>query len=159
MEMRPAPVFRRARAADAPELARLRYAFRSALSAPAEDEAAFVRRCAAWMRPRLADDDRWWCALAERVGEVVGTVWVQLIEKLPNPVAEPEWHAYVTNFFVQPALRGGGVGSTLLGLALEACEARGVDAVILWPTPRSRSLYERHGFAVRDDLLERRGRG
>jgi hypothetical protein len=31
-----------------------------------------------------------------------------------------------------------------------------VDATILWPTPASRTLYLRHGFAVRDDLLERR---
>jgi hypothetical protein len=29
-----------------------------------------------------------------------------------------------------------------------------MDAVILWPTPRSRRLYERHGFAVRKDLFE-----
>jgi hypothetical protein len=28
--------------------------------------------------------------------------------------------------------------------------------VLLWPTPRSRSLYLRHGFATRDDVLERR---
>lgn len=31
--------------------------------------------------------------------------------------------------------------------------ARRVDAVILWPTPASRTLYDRHGFAVRDDLF------
>ena len=31
-----------------------------------------------------------------------------------------------------------------------------MDAVILWPTPPSRSLYLRHGFAFREDLMERR---
>jgi hypothetical protein len=35
-------------------------------------------------------------------------------------------------------------------------ETIGVDRLVLWPTPESRTLYERHGFAVRDDLLERR---
>jgi hypothetical protein len=35
-------------------------------------------------------------------------------------------------------------------------EARAVDAVVLWPTPASRTLYLRHGFAVREDLMERR---
>jgi hypothetical protein len=39
---------------------------------------------------------------------------------------------------------------------LRVCLAEGLDAVILWPSARSRSLYERHGFAVRDDLFERR---
>jgi hypothetical protein len=29
-----------------------------------------------------------------------------------------------------------------------------VHAIILWPTERSRSLYERQGFAVRDDMME-----
>jgi len=37
--------------------------------------------------------------------------------------------------------------------------AEQVDAVILWPTPRSRSLYLRLGFASREDLLEHRLRG
>jgi ribosomal protein S18 acetylase RimI-like enzyme len=151
------PLLRRAGADDAPALARLRYAFRSALGVSVEDAEVFTRRCAGWMRPRLAAGDVWRCWLAEWSGEVGGAVWVQFVEKLPNPVAEPEWHAYLTNLYVQPARRGGGAGSALLRLALEACDARGIDAVFLWPTPRSRALYERHGFAARDDLLQRRG--
>lgn len=31
-----------------------------------------------------------------------------------------------------------------------------IDAVMLWPTPRSRGLYERYGFTVRDDVMMRR---
>jgi hypothetical protein len=67
------------------------------------------------MQPRLAAGDVWRCWLAEWSGEVGGAVWVQFVEKLPNPVAEPEWHPYLTNFYVRPAL---------LRLALEACDAR-----------------------------------
>ena len=37
--------------------------------------------------------------------------------------------------------------------AMAWCRGNGIDSVILWPTSRSRSLYERHGFAVRGDLL------
>jgi GNAT superfamily N-acetyltransferase len=87
---------------------------------------------------------------------VVGTIWLHRIEKLPNPVGEAETHGYVSSLYVDPACRGEGLGGRLLGACLEACLAEGVDAVILWPTPRSRSLYQRHGFAVREDLLERR---
>ncbi len=36
------------------------------------------------------------------------------------------------------------------------CDAQDVDVVMLWPTPDSRRLYERHGFTVRDDVLCRR---
>lgn len=82
-------------------------------------------------------------------------MWLHRLEKLPNPVAEPEGHGYITSFFVKPEARGAGVGTTLLQAVLNACESRGFDSVILWPTPRSRPLYERHGFAARDQVLVR----
>jgi GNAT superfamily N-acetyltransferase len=84
-------------------------------------------------------------------------VWLHLLEKLPNPVGEPEWHGYVSSLYVEPGLRARGLGSVLLAEALAECDRCGCDAVILWPTPRSRGLYLRHGFSVRNDLLERRG--
>ena len=80
-------------------------------------------------------------------------LWLQRLEKLPNPVAEPEEHAYVTNVYVIPAHRDGGVGALLLDAALAWCRDHGVDAVLLWPSARSRAFYERHGFAARDDLF------
>jgi GNAT superfamily N-acetyltransferase len=93
--------------------------------------------------------------VAEDAGAVVGTIWVGLIEKLPNPTPEPEEHAYVTNVYVRPAARGAGTGSALLRAALAWCEARGVHAVVLWPTARSTPLYRRHGFDTPAALLER----
>lgn len=151
------PALRLADPADAAALARLRLAFRADLESPAEAEADFLARCTPWMARRLEPGSSWRCWIAGGA-EPVGAVWLQLIEKLPNPVAEPEWHGYVSSLFVCPDARGAGLGSRLLGAALAECDRRGCDAVVLWPTPRSRSLYLRHDFAVRDDLLERRGR-
>jgi GNAT superfamily N-acetyltransferase len=108
------------------------------------------------MAARLVPGGSWRCWLAEEAGRAVGTVWLQRIEKLPNPVAEAESHGYVSSLYVIPSSRGSGLGGRLLGACLEACQAEEMDAVILWPTPRSRSLYLRHGFAVREDLLQRR---
>jgi len=93
----------------------------------------------------------------EEADRLVGVVWLQLIEKVPNPGAEAEKHGYISNFYFEPSRRGAGLGSRLMDACLRFCEEEAVDAVILWPTPRSRRLYERHGFAVREDLLERRG--
>jgi GNAT superfamily N-acetyltransferase len=87
---------------------------------------------------------------------MVGTVWLQFLEKLPNPVAEPERHGYVSSLYVRPDFRGAGLGSALLSTCVETCRRYEVDAVLLWPTPASRSLYLRHGFEPREDLLERR---
>jgi GNAT superfamily N-acetyltransferase len=147
---------RRGRPADADALARLRYDFRADLDVPAETPPAFGARCATWMRRQLAPGSSWLCWVAELGDEIIGTIWLELIEKLPNPVAERERHGYITNLYVRPAHRGNGAGTLLLRQALAECESRGVDAVLLWPTPRSRSLYQRLGFAPPTDLLERR---
>lgn len=150
------PVIRPADHTDAPTLARLRFEFRAGQNPAVESEADFLPRCTAWMEGRLLPGGSWRCWLAEDAGRAVGTVWLHLIEKLPNPVGEAERHGYVSSLYVHPAFRGQGLGNRLLGACLESCLALGVDAVILWPTPRSRSLYHRHGFEVREDLLERR---
>ena len=148
-------IVRPARAEDAGVLARLRWEFRSSIGQPEEGEKEFIERCALWMRDRLAGGT-WRCWVAEQQGDVVGTVWLQFVEKLPNPVAERERHGYVSSLYVRPTVRGKGTGSALLGACLEACREYDVDAVILWPTPESRSLYLRHGFSAHEDLLERR---
>jgi GNAT superfamily N-acetyltransferase len=141
---------------DAPVLARLRFAFRAELGDAIETEEAFVARCAPWMAERLAGGGPWRCWVAEDGEEIVGHAWVQRMEKVPNPVDEREHHAYVTNCYVRPERRGGGIGGRLLSAALAWCEASGVDAVILWPSRDSRPLYRRHGFVAPDDVLELR---
>ena len=78
-----------------------------------------------------------------------------MLEKIPNPVGEPELHGYVSSLYVRPGRRGAGLGSALLTRCLDECKSAGADAVFLWPTPKSRPLYERHGFSVRDDVLVR----
>jgi GNAT superfamily N-acetyltransferase len=142
--------------ADAGDLARLRYEFRTSFGRAEESETDFLRRAEPWIRERLGPGRAWQAWLAEHEGTAVGTVWLQWIEKIPNPVAEQEWHGYITSLYVRAELRGRGWGAALLETALAACGSRGVDAVFLWPTPPSRSLYLRHGFTVRDDLMQRR---
>ena len=146
--------------ADAPALAALRYEFRASLLAPAETRADFVARCAAWMAGKLRDPGSGWhCWVARRDSALVGHLWLRLIDKIPNPVAEKEWHAYVTNVYVLPELRGQGVGGRLVACAREWCVSHAVDSIILWPTAESRSLYERHGFRVGDDIMARTAAG
>jgi GNAT superfamily N-acetyltransferase len=144
---------RSANASDAPALAKLRYALRSTTGVT-EPEVDFLKRCTEWMKAHLQAGGHWQCWVAEREHKLIGCLWLQLVEKIPNPTAEPEYHAYLTNFYVDEFARGKGIGSQLLSTAIAWCETREVHEVILWPTPRSRSLYARRGFAVRDDLME-----
>jgi GNAT superfamily N-acetyltransferase len=106
------------------------------------------------MEDHLREGKLWHCWVAEENERLIGAVWLQLVEKIPNPRAEAEQHAYLTNFYVSESARGRGLGSRLLRAIIEWCESRDVHAIILWPTERSRSLYRRHGFAVREDIME-----
>ena len=149
---------RLARSNDSNALADLRYQFRAEAGFATENKSRFVRRCASWMKKRLRPGSRpWRCWVLDDGKRLLGHVCVQLFEKLPNPVKdELELHAYVTNFYVIPEMRSQGFGKRLLDKALSWCRAQETDAVILWATPESRSLYRRCGFGEPADILEQR---
>ena len=139
---------------DSSMLAKLRYTFRSSLGKVSEHDESFTERCRFWMQERLREDSLWKCWIAERGDTPVGNLWAQLIEKVPNPTTEPEYHAYLTNLYVRVEYRCNGIGSRLLSAALTWIQTNNVHAVILWPTERSCSLYLRHGFSNRGELME-----
>jgi GNAT superfamily N-acetyltransferase len=98
----------------------------------------------------------WRCWVIDDGKQLLGHVCVQLFEKMPNPVNEPEAHAYLTNFYVVPEMRGLGLGRKLLNKALSWCGAKDVDAVILWATAESKSFYRRCRLVEPADILELR---
>jgi GNAT superfamily N-acetyltransferase len=144
---------RRAGPGDANAMATLRYAFRTELAEPAETERQFVERASAWLADRL-ELGSWSGWLAIEREQPVGLVLVHLVEKVPNPVIEPESLGYVSSLYVRPECRGRGVGDVLLRTALAFCRDRGVESVVLWPSPRSVPLYQRHGFRRQAEVME-----
>ena len=143
---------RSASSADAAALAELRWEFRAGRKPPAEAHDAFVKRCATWMRRELANASwRAWVAVVDRA--IVGHVWLHPLGKIPNPVAEPETIAYLSNLYVRESARGG-LGTKLIDAALSWARSNGVDRVVLWPTRRSVPLYIRHGFSHGGDVME-----
>jgi GNAT superfamily N-acetyltransferase len=144
---------RSATSADAGSLAELRWEFRTSRLPPAETHDAFIKRCAPWMRRELTNANSWraWVAVSNKA--IVGQVWLNTVHKIPNPVAELETHGYVSNLYVKPSERGG-IGTRLLDAALKWAQSNGVDRVILWPSPRSVTLYLRHGFSHGGEVME-----
>jgi len=148
-----------ATSADYRALAEMRYRFRAEVGSPTEPRSQFVRRCTSWMKKRFrVGSSAWRCWVVDDGDQLLGHVCVQLFEKMPNPVNEREVHAYLTNLYIVPEMRSQGLGRTLLNEALSWCRAQGTDAVILWATPESKSLYRRCGLIQSDDILEVRGR-
>jgi len=146
-----------ATSADWRVLAEMRYRFRTELGSPAEPKSRFVRRCTSWMQKRFGSGSSWWrCWVVDDGKQLLGHVCVQLFEKMPNPVNEPELHAYVTNFYVVPEKRDQGLGRKLLAKALSWCRTKCADAVILWASPGSKSLYRKCGLTEPADIFELR---
>jgi ribosomal protein S18 acetylase RimI-like enzyme len=136
---------RQAAPADAASLAALRWEFRTGRAEAREDRESFLARCEGWMAHELRPGGAWNAWIALRETQPVGQVWLMLVAKVPNPVGERDRHAYLSNLYVIPSARGG-IGERLLAAALACADAQRVDRVVLWPTPRSVRLYERHGF-------------
>lgn len=149
---------RLARSGDCRALADLRYRFRNETGPATEAKSRFVRRCASWMKKRFRSGaSPWRCWVLDDGKQLLGHACVQLFEKIPNPIHdEPELHAYLTNFYVVPEVRSRGLGKKLLDEALSWCRAQGTDAIILWATPGSKSLYRRCGFVEPADIFELR---
>ena len=148
---------RLARSDDCRALAELRYRFRAEDELVTETKSQFVRRCTSWMKKRFrAGSCPWRCWVFDDGKRLLGHVCVQLFEKIPNPVNEPELHAYITSFYVIPEMRDQGLGKRLLNKALSWCRARGTDAVILWPSTASKSFYRQCGFVAPSDIFELR---
>jgi GNAT superfamily N-acetyltransferase len=150
----PMTEIRPATADDAAALAELRWEFRAGRQRPNEEREAFRARCTEWMRTALRGS-AWRAWVAVEDGRILGQIWLGTIPKIPNPVAEPEHHAYVSNVYVTPSARGG-TGTRLLEAALACARAEEVDRVILWPSPLSTTLYRRHGFTPNGDVMELR---
>jgi GNAT superfamily N-acetyltransferase len=147
---------RSASESDAVMLAQLRYELRSSLHEVVENDVTFIERCTTWMHERLQRGSYWKCWIAEWNQMPVGSVWAQLIEKIPNPIAEPESYVYLTNFYVREQYRGKGVGAMLLSEVLAWSKSNNAHTVILWPTERSKPFYLRHGFLNAEDVILRK---
>jgi len=104
-----------------------------------------------------ADSSAWRCWVIDDGKQLLRDVCVQLFEKMPNPVNEREAHPSLTNLYVVPEMRGQGLGEKLLNKALSWSRAQDADAVILWATAESKSLYRRCGLLEPADILEIRG--
>jgi len=116
-----------------------------------EHHDAFVVRCAEWSATNWPAR-RGACVGGSSGRPHRGNVWLGTIPKLPNPGAEREQHAYISNVYVTSSSRGG-VGRALLEAALADAAGR-ADRVILWPSGLSKTLYARYGFTAMGDLME-----
>jgi GNAT superfamily N-acetyltransferase len=63
-----------------------------------------------------------------------------------------EPHYYLPFVGVEPQWQGRGLGAAVMAPILERCDSEDMPAFLEASTPRSRALYERHGFAVTEEF-------
>jgi GNAT superfamily N-acetyltransferase len=141
---------------DADQLAQLRWDFRIEGGTPQSttlDE--FVQEMRAFVGDLLAEGTAWRAWVAEDAKRLVGCVWTQVVERVPHPNLRRGERpiVYVTNMYVVPELRNGGIGGGLLDAAVAYARERRASAAILWPSSRSISFYRRAGFGHEDAPL------
>lgn len=108
-----------------------------------------VQSCAAvalWLPPGVGHDEEAMSALIDEGAAAVARpdldgFFGQMGEAHPSFA---HWYLPLTG--VDPIDQGHGLGSSLLGHALESCDQDGLPAYLEATSSRSRDLYARHGF-------------
>jgi GNAT superfamily N-acetyltransferase len=146
---------RRAVPTDVNELARLRALMdiEDGVSEPTEFRAKF----ADWFERH---GHKFIVFVAELTDRLVGTVWLERIERVPRPgEVDPAAIGYVTFAFVEKPYRNQGIGAAMLEQLHAAAHADRYEVLIVWPSDRSVPLYRRNDFAPPNELLEYRQSG
>jgi GNAT superfamily N-acetyltransferase len=122
---------------------------------PIDDPAAydaFVRAFVDISRadPRTGELFHW---VAARDDRLLAAMSVVVVRKVPSPkVLDGRW-GYLTNCYVLPEGRNGGVGSSLLGAIKRWAKDLDLELLVVWPSDRAYPFYERAGFSRPVDPL------
>jgi ribosomal protein S18 acetylase RimI-like enzyme len=136
---------REASPTDVVELARLRWEFRGD-DQSVQAQSDFMQDCEAWLLEAIPSG-RWVISVAaSETGSLLGCMFLQCIEKVPTPGEIRRSWGYVTNCYVAIERRGIGVGRRLLDLLIDVARARRLEFLIVWPSEKAVSFYQRAGF-------------
>jgi GNAT superfamily N-acetyltransferase len=142
---------RRAGISDAPALARLRWRWRTAERGEhGLSEMAFEATFVEWWGRR---QDSHTAYIAEVDGEAAGMAWIAVFDRIPQPRDMVRLAGNVQSVYVLDDLRNRGIGRALVEAVIEEARMHAVGYLIVHPSQRAYSLYERLGFDRTDALL------
>jgi GNAT superfamily N-acetyltransferase len=115
-------------------------------------DADFEGRCAAFYARAVASE-RWRVFVAEEDDVLVGHMCVGLVERVPRPIVQPHYWAYLTNVYVVPSWRDRGIGAALITAVQQWAREADLEPMVVWPSEASRDFYTRHDFAPSTDPM------
>lgn len=118
------------------------------------DFKAFKQTYIAWCREqvRLTALSLWVAVFNE---EIVGTLYVQWVRKIPKPSKTNDRFGYVSGFFVTAEYRNRGVGTGLLEQAQTEATKADAEFLLAWPSDNSRPLWHRVGYVSNDSVTQK----
>lgn len=134
---------------DIDELARLRHALYDEYGEADLHFSEYLPAFRAFVSRALADR-RWRAWVAREQGRIVGTMWIQIVERVPQPIGARGSRpiGYLTNAYVEPGHRNEGLGSRMLREICAWAQAEGIGEILCWPAPGedAERFYARAGF-------------
>lgn len=137
---------------DAAALAALKAEWATGGAVPSSEADAASAAMAAFLRRQ---GDAAVCRIAEEDGRPVGAAWLIVFERVPSLGQDRRTSADVQSVYVSPSARGRGVGAALVAALLEEADRRGIPRITVHSSSGATRLYERAGFVVSADLLQR----
>ena len=155
-------VYRTAATADLPQLARMRWDFRTGPDEPPPvvDRETFLEQCQAFLAEGLARGDwvYWVAVQGDQIAAdnelIVGHIFLHLFSSVPKPFQLESRYGYLTNVYIRPAYRNQGIGSELLRHVLRWARERELPFMIVSPSEASVPFYRRAGFTFETEFME-----
>lgn len=91
--------------------------------------------------------------VVEDGGAIVGMAWIARVARVPEPGHPAVLYVDLQSVYLSASHRNRGVGSQLIGAALEHAATLGASVVTVHAGRRSESLYRRLGFQVAPRLF------
>ena len=153
---RPRPVrsvlIRQATVRDLPEMIRLRWKACGGQSAD-QDYDEFANGFSAFLADKF--EDRNWGIIVGDVGEqLVGTVYVQKILRLPTPKGETNSQASLSGLHVDRTFWGRGLRRDLLENAALWARQADISLLLVNASEATASVFRQFGFAAADGFLQ-----
>jgi GNAT superfamily N-acetyltransferase len=147
--------FRIANKSDLEQLANLRWNFRmeSGEEKAAMSREEFVEKCVEFFKEKTKGDYHiYW--IAEEEGEIISQIFVHKIDMIPRPCKINDQFGYITNNYTKPEYRAKGVGTKLLKKVIEWAKSEDLELLIVYPSEKSHTFYERVGFRMENEVME-----
>jgi GNAT superfamily N-acetyltransferase len=99
-----------------------------------------------WARPRLRSGSLVGFIVETSKGEPLASGCLWMMPRQPRPMAQGPTVPYMLSMFTEPAHRGKGYASGIVGEAVTWARKHGYDAVTLHASEYGESIYRREGF-------------